>query len=412
VNNGDAPHPACDVWHRFEQDVDLIKDFGYNAHRFSIEWARIEPSPGRFDDDAIERYRRMLGALRDASIAPMVTLLHFSLPQWIANQGGFLNPSFASLFERFVNRSVERLGDLVDRWVTINEPNVTAALGYFVGIFPPGHRRPWQAWRAQEAMLDAHARAYRAIHERAGRCGWNAEVGVAHHLRVVEPWDSSSPTDRWASDLFEQTFNRAFLNALCGLELSRAERSMLALTRTKRRDVRDTHDFFGLNYYGRFKVRVGRNGTYGIPIKLEASPGAEISDVGWEVYPEGLGRFLREWSERCGRPVYVTENGIADSRDAQRASFLVRHLAQVADAMQDGVDVRGYFHWSLLDNFEWTEGYEPRYGLVEMQADTLNRCPRPSAAVYGQIASKKEIDDGLWEQYGTVPERAWRAGGV
>jgi beta-glucosidase len=410
VKNGDLPHPACDAWHRFEQDIALQQDLSCNAHRMSLEWARIEPAPGQIDRGALDRYREMIGALRDASIEPMVTLLHFTLPRWVAQRGGLLSPSFPEAFDRFVQVAVEHLGDLVPRWVTINEPNVGASLGYLVGIFPPGRRDALQAWRAHEALIDAHVRAYRSIHEIAGRRGWTVEAGVAHHLRVVEPWDRSSPADRLGSHLFECVFNNAFPGALCGLPPSRTERALLALTGTKRREARDTHDFFGLNYNGRFRVRSHRKAQDGSFVLLEATPGAEVSDLGWEVLPEGFGHFLRTWARLSGRPVYVTENGIADARDVQRASFVVRHLAQVADALGDGVDVRGYFHWTLLDNFEWAEGYGPRFGLVEVDFASQARRLRPSADVFRRIATTREIDEALWEQHGSTPEQAWRAG--
>jgi len=411
VRAGDAPHPACDVWTRFDDDLDLHRQLGAHAYRLSVEWARIEPRPGHIDHDALDRYRHMLGALRDASVEPMVTLLHFSLPRWVAQRGGLLNPSFPEYFDAFVRTAVGALGDLATRWVTINEPNVVATLGYLMGVHPPGRRDPRQAVRAHEALLAAHVEAYRAIHQTAGERGWPAEAGVANHLRIVEPSRGSRLADRLGARVMNQTFNESFAGALCGLPASAAESASIRLAGAKRVEAKGTQDFFGINYYGRDRVRWSRAHPDEMYVHRLVEPGAEVSDIGWEVYPEGLGALLRTWARRSRVPLYVTENGIADARDAQRPSFLVRHLAQVAEAIRDGIDVRGYFHWSLLDNFEWAQGYEPRFGLFEVDYATQERISRGSVEVFRRIAEAREIDDDLWRKHGGVPDQAWRSGG-
>lgn len=410
VHGGDTPHPACDVWNRFEQDMELHRGLGANAYRLSIEWARVEPTPGQIDHEALDRYRSMLGSLRDASIEPMVTLHHFTLPRWVSQRGGLLSPSFPSYFESFVRVAVEALGDLSTRWITINEPNVVASLGYLLGTHPPGRTDARQAIRAQESLLAAHVLAYRAIHEIAGRHGRAAEAGVAHHLRVVQPARPSHPADRLGARLLNRVFNESFAGALCGEPQPAAERLVLGLAGTARVDARGTQDFFGLNYYGRDVVRFSRAHPGEMFVHRDVPDGVEVSDLGWEVYPEGLGQLVRTWARRSGVPVYVTENGIADARDAQRPSFLVRHLAQIAEALREGVDVRGYFHWSLLDNFEWAEGYEPRFGLYEVDYATQERIARPSAEVFRRIATTRGIGHELWREHGGVPEQAWRHG--
>ena len=408
VQGGDSPHPACDVWNRFEDDLSLHRGLGTNAYRMSVEWARIEPTPGDIDHQALDRYRNMLGLLRDASIEPMVTLHHFTLPRWVAQRGGLLSAELPAYFERFVRTTVASLGDLVPRWVTINEPNVVATLGYLLGIHPPGRQDPRQAMRAHEHLLAAHVRAYRAIHEVAGQRGWSAEAGVAHHLRVVQPSRPKHPADRLGVRVLDRVFNESFASALCGDPQPMAERLILRLSGARRIDARGTQDFFGLNYYSRDLVRFSRQHPEEMFVHREVPHDGEVSDLDWEVYPEGLGKLLRTWARRSGLPIYVTENGIADARDAQRSSFLVRHLAQVADAISNGIDVRGYYHWSLLDNFEWAEGYGPRFGLYEVDYATQQRKARPSAEVYRRIASSRQIDEALWSEHGRIPDLAWR----
>lgn len=409
VKGGDTPHPACDVWNRFEGDVDLHRRLGANAHRMSVEWARIEPEPGQWDTEALERYRRMIGALRDASVEPMVTLHHFTLPGWLGRDGGLLNREYGVRFERFAVRVLESLGDLVNRWVTINEPNVLATMGYLLGTFPPARRDPRQAVRAHESLIEAHARAYRAIHSLAGRRGWDAQVGVAHHFRIVEADRDNHPGDRLGARVIDEAFNQAFVRALFGGVVPIAERALIALSGARRFDARDTQDFLGINYYGRDRARLSTRSEEFF-VRREVPRGAEVSDLGWEVYPEGLGELLRTWGRATKMPIYVTENGLADSRDAQRSSFLVRHLAQIADVLREGVDVRGYFHWSLLDNFEWAEGYDPRFGLFEVDYATQARRARQSVEVFRRIATSRQIDDSLWTEHGGEPEMAWRHG--
>lgn len=371
IHEGDTPAVACDHFHRFREDVALQRRLGMGAHRLSIEWARIERRPGLFDAAAWDHYRAVLGAHRDAGITPMVTVHHFSIPTWLSARGGFLSPELPELLARFAVRAVEALGDLCSLWVTINEPNVLAAHAYLLGIWPPGRSSPVDAVRALRNLLAAHEAMYRAMHEAASRRGRELSAGVAHHLRVIEPERPGRLADRACASLYDRLFNEHFTAAVC---------------------ARRTQDFFGLNYYSRDLVRFSaEHAREGFMARL-VQPGAEVNDLGWEIYPEGLGRLLDAWAPRAGVPIYITENGIADADDDQRPRFLVRHLAEVARAIRRGVDVRGYMHWSLMDNFEWVEGYAPRFGLVRMDYATQERHPRPSAELYARIARARAID--------------------
>ncbi len=394
VYGGATPDVACDEWNRWPADVALQRSLGLNAYRLSLEWARVEPRPGEFDHAVLDHYRSMLGALVDNGIEPLVTLHHFSLPVWQARAGGLLDRELPDLLTRYARQVVSAVGDLCRRWITINEPNVVATNGFDFGVWPPGEHSLLKAIRAQHNLLAAHVDIFRAIHDQAGD---SASVGVAHHLRVFEPARPGNPADRAGSALIRWGFNDAFARALCEGTIYGFYDASLAAR------AKGTQDFFGLNYYTRDLVRFNPMRPGDVFLPRGVKPGAEINDLGWEVYPEGLGRLIREWAGRSGVPILITENGVADASDRQRPSFLVRHLAEVARARAEGIDVAGYFHWSLIDNFEWAEGYRARFGLVDVDFATQARSPRPSAALYRKIATARVIDAETWRLHGTPP---------
>ncbi len=367
VKHGDGPDVACDSWRRWREDIALQRELGLDAYRMSVEWARIEPRAGEIDRGALDEYRQMLGGLRDAGIEAMVTLHHFTLPTWLADRGGLLAEEFVERLARFAKVVIDALGDLSRLWVTINEPNVLAAHAYLLGVWPPGMKSPRLAWRAQKALLRAHDAAYRALKDARGD---TVQVGVAHHLRTIEPERPALRRDRAAATLFARVFNDAFANAVI---------------------EHRTQDFLGINYYSRDLVRFSPRHPGELFVSRSVPTGAEVSDLGWEIYPQGLGQVVRTWAGRSGLPVYITENGIADARDARRAAFIQSHLAELAKALADGIDVRGYFYWSLLDNFEWAEGYEPRFGLVHVDYSTGVRTIRGSARAYARIARDRRL---------------------
>jgi beta-glucosidase len=391
IKQGDTPDIACDSWNRWHEDVELQRSLSLNAYRLSLEWARVEPRPGEIDGPTLDTYRRMLGALRDAGIEPMVTLHHFSLPTWVAARGAVLANEFPALLARFASTAVAALGDLCRFWVTINEPNVLAANGYLLGIWPPARKRLREAMQVHYRLLEAHVAAYRAIKQARGD---SALVGVAHHLRITDPLRAGAPGDHFAARAFARVFNDAFAIATCE---GRMYGAIDALAQRGRgflvSEARGTQDFFGLNYYSRDMVRLSLGHAAELFVARSVAPGAEVSDLGWEVYPEGLGILVRKWASRSGLPIYVTENGIADRSDEKRGPFLRKHLAELARALAEGVPVRGYFHWSLLDNFEWAEGYGPRFGLVEVDHTTQERRLRPSAALYARIARERRLPE-------------------
>jgi beta-glucosidase len=400
VKNGDTLDVACDSWNRWGADIALQRRFGLNAARLSVEWGRIEPRPGAFDRAAIDHYRTILGGYVDAGLRPMVTLHHFSLPNWVADRGGLLSPELPAWLARFAVEVVRALGDLCREWITINEPNVLAAHAYLLGVWPPAARDPRHAAIAHHRLLEAHVTMYRALHDADAR--GDLSLGVAHHLRVAEPADPGRRADRVAARLFGRVFNDAFAHAVSSGELLGPLDPLFGRFGAFRpAEARGTQDFLGINYYSRDLLRFDLQSAGELFVHRQVAPGAATNDLGWEIYPAGLETLIERWADRSGGlPVYVTENGVADATDILRPRFIVRHLARVARAIAHGIDVRGYYHWSLLDNFEWAEGYTPRFGLVEVDFATQTRSPRESAEVYARIARARAIDDATWTALG------------
>lgn len=391
IKNGDRSGPACDHWNRVEEDTRLMQRLGVNTYRFSIEWAKIEPRPGHWNREAVEHYRQELKTLRRAGIAPLITLHHFTFPRWVREHGGWEWDELPKAFARFAVFALENIAPDTRHWITINEPMITLALGYMGGLQPPGRKGGIDdLHKPLVNMIRAHAFAYHAMKERfeelSGKSGATLRIGVAHHLRVFDPESSWSPIDSYLASRFDQAFNWAFLETL--------ETGQLRYSLPMSKDVDEsigeaagTQDFLGINYYSRDMVTF----SFSSPgFKLGVPSGAPVSDVGWEIYPEGLYRILKETAKRVpGKPIVITENGIADANDKNRSSFLEAHLAAMARAMAEGVPVAGYCHWSLIDNFEWSEGFTPRFGLFEVDYKTFERRPRESAKRFAEIIRKQ-----------------------
>jgi beta-glucosidase len=407
--HGDRSGLACDWWRNAELDFDLMAEMGHNTHRLSVEWSRIEPEEGIFDPEAMARYRAMLSGLRARGIEPMVTLFHFSSPRWLAARGSWRNPGVVGLFRRFVRHTAEELGDLVRLWCTINEPNVYAALGYLLGEHPPGQRSLPAYFVALKHQLLAHGAAYRTIHALDGK----AQVGLVKNIPIFEALNPGDAASAGIARLLDYAFNELTLQAVQDGRLH----FPLKVIPTRHGSLVDSLDFVGVNYYTRERVSLGRQKAGRLSI-LGPTPGAEVSDYGrngtyGEIYPAGMYQALKRLG-RLGKPLYVTENGLPDDDDDQRPAFLLSHLAQVQRAIDDGVDVRGYYHWSFTDNFEWAEGWALRFGLVALAAHpagaptqcrkridpkTQVRQPRRSATLYEEIIRANGITRRMVETY-------------
>ncbi|MEO6027984.1 MAG: glycoside hydrolase family 1 protein [Candidatus Binatia bacterium] len=392
IADGSVSGAACDHWNRVIADADLVRSLGHNAHRLSIEWSRIEPTEGEIDHAALEHYRRELTVLRERGIAPSVTLHHFTNPLWMQRQGGWENPRSPEWAARYTERAVAALRGLVDVWWTINEPMVVAVAGYVSGMHPPCVRDPNRAVVVARHLLMAHARMAAAV--RAADPG--APVGIVKHMPDFEPLDPDSAGDRGAAEAEDWFMNGCFLESLArGTVLPPfGDGEVVA-------GLAGSSDVIGLNYYSRVRASsLLEPGGLGARPRPGEQP--EITDMGWEVHPEGLRRSLVRLAA-YGRPLYVTENGIATTDDEARRRYLVRHLVAVHAAMSEGADVRGYFHWTLYDNFEWAEGYRPRFGLVAIDRATLQRRPRPSASLYREVISANAITPEIAARYDRGP---------
>ncbi|HWZ46390.1 MAG TPA: family 1 glycosylhydrolase [Candidatus Saccharimonadales bacterium] len=385
IKSGDRSGLACDWWRNAERDFDLAQSIGVNALRLSVEWSRIEPQEGVWSQEALARYRGMLMGLRDRGIRPFVTLHHFTNPLWFESKGAFKSPESVPLFERYTQRVVAALGDLCCDWSTFNEPNVYTALGYFLGEFPPGHKgRFLQAARVTRNLCLAHAASYRAIHALQPA----ANVGWAQHYVVFKPRRPESAVDRWFCGFVDRYFNENFAKSIeTGVAPFPLNKFGADLS-----EVKGTCDYVGINYYSRLRAGFHLNSPQTLFFQLTVPPHKPQGDHGVEVpygeaYPEGLRRAVERF-QSFNKPVYILENGVPDREDRIRPWVLQSSVEQMQSLLRDGVDLRGYFHWTLTDNFEWNEGWHLRFGLIELDPETQVRSLRPSAKVYEEIIRK------------------------
>ena len=359
----DASGDACDFYHRYRDDIAMMAGFGLNALRFSIEWARIEPEDGEFSMAALDHYRRVLVSCREHGMATIVTFHHFTLPRWLQRKGGFLLDRFPALFARYCERSAAALGDLIDFACTINEPEGLGEGGYVLGINPPGRKGDVDAmWLVSEHALEAHRLGAAAIRSRA-----KIPVGVTLALPDLQYEDDARPGDRQV-ERNSQVSDRF-------LELARHD------------------DFVGVQTYTR--NRFGPEGPRGTHVewgKALPEETAETTQLGQEYYPQALGNTIRRaWRSTNGTPILVTESGIATAFDEKRIRYVHTALGEVLSCLEAGIEVQGYLYWSLLDNFEWSLGYGPKFGMVAVDRQSLARHPKPSASWFGAVARARSL---------------------
>ncbi|QQS16008.1 MAG: glycoside hydrolase family 1 protein [Candidatus Moraniibacteriota bacterium] len=344
---------AVDHYHRYEEDFDIAKELGHTASRFSIEWSRVEPQEGVWNEEEIVHYQTVVRALRARNIEPFVTLWHWTLPLWLREQGGMLAPKFPEYFARYAKKVAIALGNDVTFWITLNEPDVVTGHAYIKAQWPPQERGLLKYIRANFALIKAHRSTYSAIKQHNP----NAHIGIAKHQLSFE-LKRNTFVNRTLKLFAHYFWNKWFLNR-----------------------VKDTQDFVGLNHYGRCVID---NGLY-------KNPNERRTDIGWEFYPESIYQALTELKP-YGKPIYITENGLADRSDTLRQEFLTRALASVHRAIEDGAEIKGYLHWSLLDNFEWDKGFWPCFGLIAVDRTTQNRTVRESARYYAKICHANELE--------------------
>jgi len=399
VFNGDTGDQACDHYHRWREDVALMKSLGLKAYRFSIAWTRIQPA-GRGAPNAagLKFYSDLVDALLEAGITPYVTLYHWDLPQSLQDEGGWPNRATAAAFVEYVNIVTRALGDRVKNWITLNEPWVSAHVGYREGRHAPGHTSLEESLKTGHHLLLAHAAALPVIRRNSP----GASVGITLNLGPQVP-ASLSAADRAEAFFADGYVNRWFLDPLSGrgYPLDAAQKLGTRLDFVQPGDLEQIAapiDFLGVNYYTRTIIRSAQSEN----APQSVFRGAEITDMDWEVYPQGLYNLLGRLHFDYGFPAYyVTENGAAfpdevssDGRvhDAARARYLQSHAHMLHKAIQAEIPLRGYFVWSLMDNFEWDKGYSMRFGIVYVDYATQRRIIKDSGNWYGQLARANTLE--------------------
>jgi beta-glucosidase len=332
---------ACDSWHRWPEDLELLAELGFGAYRFSLEWSRIEPEEDEWSVASLDHYRRQCATARDLGLVPMVTFHHFTIPTWLARRGGWESTDAPERFARFCAQAAAHLGDVIGWGCTINEPNIVSSMGYLAGVFPP-------------AVHDAGRRRLAVDALRAGRGDF--PVGLTLSMTDYQAVDGGE--DR--RDRIRRSMEDVFLEATTG------------------------DDFVGVQCYTR--TRIGPEGA------LPAEAGVALTQMGYEYWPQALEAVIRRaWDVTGGTPLMVTENGIGTASDTDRIAYVAEALAGVRRCLDEGIDVRGYVYWSLLDNFEWVLGYAPTFGLVAVDRQSLERRPKPSAGWLGAVARANAV---------------------
>lgn len=349
---------ACDSWNLFREDNDLVKNLGCNAYRISLEWSRIEPKEGEFSAVAIKHYRQWLIDMKAKGIKRVVTLNHWTLPLWFSQKYGWHKRGSVAIFERFAEKVIEELGEEIDICVTFNEPRLILNKGYATGDFPPGKKNPILYLLARKNLVEAHKKAYGIIK----KIKPDLPVGITQFCNDFD-YFGKGRWQNWLTEKVENFYNWHFFD-----------------------QIGEAKDFIGVNYYYGAKVKL----TY--PFYELATYEKKVTDMGWGVSPEGIFEVVMDAWEKYKKPLYILENGIADGEDKYRAEYIKAHLRSLHKTIRKGVDVRGYFYWSLLDNFEWNEGYQMKFGLFEVDRKTLKRKIRSSALEYAKICESNEIE--------------------
>lgn len=347
---------ACDFYSRYESDLDLAKSLNTNTIRLSIEWSRIEPQKENYNVTELNHYKEILWTAKANGLATVVTLWHWTNPRWFRDEGGWKNKKAVEYYTKYVDLIVNELGGDIDYWVTLNEPTLHIVNGYLTGKWPPNKISLIGAYKTYRYLIKAHKNGYKKIHSHFPE----AQVSIAMITNYVAPAHKWNLLEVVISKIFHYYTNALFLNK-----------------------IRKYLDFIGCDYY--FHDRI----VWYPPFKLNRNK--KVTDMGWEIYPKGIYHVLK-FLAGYKKPIFILENGLADEHDSQRAYFITNHLKYVHQAMSEGVKVIGYLHWSLIDNFEWSHGWSPKFGLFAVNRETMERTPRPSAGVYAEICKNKKIN--------------------
>jgi len=353
---------TCDHYNKYEEDFDLLKDLGANSYRFSIEWARIEPEEGKFDENEIKHYKKFVQALKNRNIEPLITLWHYTNPIWIRDIGGWENEKTINFFLRYVEKIIKNFPD-IKFWLVLNEPTVYTSLSYIKGTQPPGIKNVFKSRKVINNLVKAHLKSYDLIRSLDN----NTMISTTYSVNYWIPYKNK---------LYNRILSRA-MNYLEGHFLKK---------------IKNKADFIALQYYRSITIGWKRGGNLLGIIGNNLNDNENVNDLRWKIYPEGLYYFLKK-NSASKMPIYITENGIPDAFDEKRGKFIKDHIFWIKKAIDEGVNVRGYFHWSLIDNYELIEcrGFWPRFGLVEIDYKTLERKPRKSFYEYQKIIKNNSL---------------------
>lgn len=351
---------ACDHYNLFEADFKMAKQLNQNATRISIEWSRIEPEEGKFSDSELAHYTQVLDTISNNGMESFVTIWHWPLPLWLKQKGGWKNPETPKYFERYTQKLVETLGSKVRFWITLNEPEIYTGNSYLAGHWPPQEKNIFSYISVFHNLISAHKKAFVVIKKSIP----TAKVGIAKNNIYFEA-HKNRVWNRVIKFFIDWWWNYYFLDR-----------------------INSYRDFIGLNHYFHNKI----DGWF------NKNENKYTSDFGWEIYPEAIFHCLIDL-KKYKKPIYITENGLADAKDQKRAWFIKESLINVHKAITAGADVRGYLHWSLMDNFEWDSGFWPRFGLIEIDYKTKSRKIRNSAKYYSEICKTNEVDLNTYKKY-------------
>lgn len=382
IKDGSDPSVATQHYERYASDAQLMHDMGIRHYRLGIEWARLEPQRGVYDEAAFAHYREELLLLKRLGIEPLLTLHHFTNPLWFERLGTFENPECADIFLSFVRKVVEEFGDLVSEYITINEPNVYATSGFFFGEWPPGKKSFGATIKVLQNMCECHIKAYHLIHKlREDRGFTETKVSYAHHMRSFVPKNPKNLWHRLCTPLlhriFQSSVSKSYLTGKACWPLRRVRGVQPGLF----------CDFHAVNYYSRTAVS---------GFKSDFLENVSVNDLGWEIYPQGIVQNAGELDKLAPLPIYITENGTCDNTDAFRCRYLYEHIKALCDSK---LDVRRYYHWCFTDNFEWLDGFSARFGLVHVDYATQTRTVKRSGEFFTRMIGEGGVSQSLFDEY-------------
>ena len=382
IHDNTSPARANDHYRLWKEDAAIMKDLRLQIYRLGVEWARVEPECGVFDEHAIEHYKAEIELLRSYGIAPLVTLHHFTNPMWFENIGAFAKLDNFKYYLRFVEKMVAAFGASVSEYITINEPNVYAAFGYFFGEWPPGEKSFGTTINVMSALAAAHVQAYETIHKLRSDMGLSdTKVSFANHMRVFEPQNPRNVKHRLFAKLSERFFQGSLTKAMCTGVFPWPIKNIARVKKGR------YCDFIALNYYTRSCVTGLSDGV---------KSGAPVNDLGWEIYPYGIVECAQKLYDVCPLPIYVTENGTCDNSDEFRSRFLYEHIKALCAS---GVPIERYYHWCFCDNFEWLEGESARFGIVHVDYDTQRRTVKRSGEFLRDVIVERGVTQEIYDKY-------------